>query len=329
MAETSLELVGVGSPIIDFLAHVDDAFLETIDGEKGGMVLVDDETITGILARIAGPVAQAPGGSSGNTTFTAARLGLKAAFVGKVGAGQGGEFYRRRFEELGGDASRFLVGELPNGRCLSLITPDAKRTMRTHLGAAMTLRPEEITVERFAGARHVHIEGYLLFNHDLMMAVLRAAKSAGCTISLDLASFEVVEAARAFLPALLEEFVDLVFANEDEAARIVGDAGDFPAMARALARWCRIAVVKLGAEGSLVAEGDAITTIAPVRVAEAVDTTGAGDAFGAGFLFGWLRGRDLATCGRMGSELGAAVVQVDGAEIPADEWEAVAARVLA
>ena len=110
MAETSLELIGVGSPIIDFLAHVDDAFLETVDGEKGGMVLVEDETITEILARIAGPVAQAPGGSSGNTTFTAARLGLKAAFVGKIGPGQGGEFYKRRFAELGGDSSRFLIG---------------------------------------------------------------------------------------------------------------------------------------------------------------------------------------------------------------------------
>src|SRR5699024_9138203 len=127
--------------------------------------------------------------------------------------------------------SRFLVGDKPTGRCLSLITPDSKRTMRTHLGAALTLNPHDITPELFEGARHVHIEGYLLFNRDLMMAVLKSVRAAGCTVSLDLASFEVVEACKTDLPGILREYVDIVFGNEEECARLLGEEMDFSTMA--------------------------------------------------------------------------------------------------
>lgn len=326
MTAPTHDLIGVGSPIIDYLAHIDDAFLSTVEGEKGGMVLVENAMITEALSRVPGGVARSPGGSSGNTTFAAARLGLRAAFVGKVGADAEGDYYRARFEEWGGDAGRFLVGDVATGRCLSLITPDAKRTMRTHLGAAMTLAPDEISRASFAGARHIHIEGYLLFNYDLMMSVLRSAQAVGCTVSLDLASFEVVQAAKAFLPALLEEYIDVVFANEDEAASLLGDDLDFPGMARKLAQWCSVAVVKLGADGSLIAHENILHTVAPVKVEHVLDTTGAGDAFGAGFLYGWLREKPLPECGRLGSELGAAVVQIDGAEIPEDRWQALLPR---
>lgn len=326
MSNETYDLIGVGSPVNDYLAHVDDAFLETIEGEKGGMVLVEDEAITEMLARTLSEITQAPGGSAGNTAFTAARLGLKTAFVGKIGPDRGGEFYRRRFSELGGDTSRFLVGDRPTGRCLSLITPDSKRTMRTHLGAALTLDPHDITPALFEGARHTHIEGYLLFNYELMMAVLKSARAAGCTVSLDLASFEVVEATKSFLPELLQEYVDVVFGNEEECTRLLGAENDFPDMARTLAGWCDVAAVKLGPAGSLVASGDKVETVAPIRV-HAIDTTGAGDVWASGFLYGWLNGRDLATCGRFGSILGAAIVQVDGAELPQEAWERVAAEI--
>lgn len=327
MSEKSFDLIGVGSPIIDYLAHVDDSFLETVDGEKGGMVLVEDEAISSMLARIPSEVKQAAGGSAGNTTFSAARLGLRSAFVGKVGPDRAGDYYRQRFEQFGGDTSRFLVGDRPSGRCLSLITPDSKRTMRTHLGAAMTLSPGEIKSSLFSGARHVHIEGYLLFNYDLMMAVLKAARAAGCTISLDLASFEVVDAAKNYLPEILREYVHIVFGNEEECIHLLGEGIDFPTMARTLAGWCDIAAVKLGADGSLIASGEQLETVAPVRVAHPLDTTGAGDVWAAGFLYGWLRGRDLATCGRYGSLMGAAIVQVDGAELPQDHWDRVATAI--
>ncbi len=326
MSEYTFDLIGVGSPIIDYLAHVEEAFLDTIEGDKGGMVLVEDEAISQMLARIPGEVKQAAGGSAGNTAFTAARLGLKTAFVGKIGPDRGGDYYRSRFEEFGGDASRFITGDRPTGRCLSLITPDSKRTMRTHLGAALTLAPQDITADLFAGARHAHIEGYLLFNYDLMMAVLKSARAAGCTISLDLASFEVVEASKRFLPELLREYVDIVFGNEDECARLLGDQADYSAMARTLAGWCQIAAVKLGPEGSLIAHGDHLETIAPVRVEKPLDTTAAGDVWASGFLYGWLRGKNLSTCGRYASIMGAAIVQVDGGDLPQDRWEATLAQ---
>lgn len=321
MDDQTIDLIGVGSPIVDTLARVDESFLDTVRGEKGGMVLVGAEEMGEMLSRLPSPPEEAPGGAAGNTTFGAARLGLRTAFLGKVGNDVAGHFYTERFESLGGDGSRLIRGTGPNGRCLSLITPDGARTMRTNLGAAATLRPEEITVEAFAGCRHAHIEGYLLFNDALMQAVLDAAKSAGCTISLDLGSFEVVRAAGKRLEHILREYVEIVFANEDEAATLLGGAGDHAAMAHELARFCPIAALKVGSAGALiVGRDDILHPIAAFPVPEVIDTTGAGDLWAAGFLFGWLRGKDLATCGHFGSFLGAEVVQVLGTVLPEDRW---------
>jgi len=324
--EKTIELLGVGSPIIDTLAHVDDAFIEGIDGDKGGMVLVSAEGIQGLIGQLPGNSVQVPGGSAGNTAFTAARLGVKTSFLGKIGNDDGGAYYRSAFEAMGGDGSRFVVGDVANGRCLSLITPDSSRTMRTDLGAAMTLRPDEIGVEMFRGVRHAHIEGYLLFNRDLMMAVLNGARDAGCTISLDLASFEVVEASKDYLPEILKTYVTVVFGNEDECRQLFGVEVPFEAMAKQLGDWCEVGVVKLGAEGSLISDGDELIRVDPIRGVQAIDTTGAGDLWASGFLYGWLRGRNLADCGRFGSVLGAEIVQVVGATIPDERWASVVDR---
>ena len=185
-----------------------------------------------------------------------------------------------------------LKGDIPNGQCLSLITPDGARTMRTNLGAAATLAPEEITPAAFAGCRHAYIEGYLLFNDALMQAVLEAAKTAGCSISLDLGSFEVVRAAGKRLAHILREYVDILFANEDEAAMLLGGASDHATMARKLGEYCPIAALKVGAAGALIVDQENILhPIAPFPVAQVVDTTGAGDFWAAGFLRGYLRGK--------------------------------------
>ncbi len=323
MAASTIDLIGVGSPIVDALARVDEGFLGTIGGEKGGMVLVEADTIAGMLARLPEHPQEAAGGSAGNTTFTAARLGLKTAFLGKLGNDVSGRFFAESFRKLGGDDSRFLHGEVANARCLSLITPDSARTLRTCLGAAATLEPEEITEAAFRGCRHAHIEGYLLFNEALMRAVLEAAKAAGCTISLDLGSFEVVRAAGNQLEGLLREYVDVLFANEDEAAAMPGNEGDFADMARRITGFCQIAVVKLGPVGSIIAEaGGDLHRIRAVPAEKVIDTTGAGDAWAAGFLYGWLNDQDLPTCGQLGSILGAEVVQSVGASISPDRWPA-------
>lgn len=316
------QLIGVGSPIVDTLVQVSEPFVAGIDGAKGGMELVNSAGMSVLLAEVEqagfGSV-QVPGGSAGNTVVTAARLGLRCSFVGKLGNDAGAHVYRDAFAAYGIDVSRFKQAALPNARCLSLITPDGERTMRTDLGAAMTLAPEEITVADFADAAHVHIEGYLLFNRALALAVLKAAKAAGCTVSLDLASFEVVGAAQAILPDLLRDYVDIVFANEDEARAFTGLGEAYEQMVEQLAQLCAIAVVKLGKDGSLIRSAGVTHRIAPQYVEHPLDTTGAGDIWAAGFLYGYLNGKDLPACGRLGSLLGAEVVQVLGATVPEEK----------
>ncbi len=316
-------IIGVGSPIVDAIAQIEDSFLQHVEGDKGGMVLVDADTIDSLLQKIPGTAVKTPGGSAGNTLFALARMGATTAFVGKTGNCENGNFYRERFTTLGGDSSRFKTGEVANGQCLSLVTPDGERTMRTHLGAAMSLAPHEVTAADFAGCHHAHIEGYLLFNHDLMMAVLNAAKEAGCSISLDLASFEVVNATKHILPDILRDYVDIVFANEEEGHAFTDLGDDYEAMTRQLATHCEIAVVKVGARGSYIGQGDSVKKADPVPAAQVIDTTGAGDLWAAGFLYGWSRQRELLECAKIGSILGAAVVQQQGSVLPESVWEEI------
>lgn len=319
--QQKISILGVGSPIVDTIALVDEHFISQIDGEKGGMVLVDAAAIAEIIQKLPTAGLTAPGGSAGNTTFALARMGTTTTFLGKTGnCGQGG-FYRDGFAKLGGNASRFKIGEIPNGHCISLVTPDGERTMRTDLGAAMTLTPEEISVRDFEGISHAHIEGYLLFNEALMRKVLSSAKEAGCSISLDMASFEVVNATKSILPEILRDYVDIVFANEEEGEAFTGISDDYPAMALRLSELADIAAVKVGAHGSYIAHKGKVERIEPMHAARVVDTTGAGDLWAAGFLYGWSQQRPLAECGQIGSILGSAVVQEQGSVLPEHVWD--------
>ena len=321
MPSPSFELIGIGNPIMDLLAHVDDAFLHAhVAGAKGGMVLVDDQDIAALVAKLSTQLAVTPGGSAANAVLGATKLGLKTTFLGKIGGDVTASDYRTNFTAAGGDGSRFKHAALPNGRCLSLVTPDGQRTMRTHLGAAMTLSPDEITAADFAGAKHAHIEGYLLFNPALADKVARTARAAGCTLSLELSSFEVVNVARDWILAQLKEGVDIVFANEDEARALFQQDATYDAYARQLAGFGGIAAVKIGKDGAWVAQGSALHRIAPVKAARVVDTTGAGDAWAGGFLYGHLRGMSLAGAGALGSALGAECVQHLGPAIPEMHW---------
>ncbi|ADE54130.1 adenosine kinase [Coraliomargarita akajimensis] len=325
--QADFKIIGVGSPIVDAIAQVNDSFLEMIDGDKGGMVLVDATTIEQLIRQLPSDPIQAPGGSAGNTAFALAHLGTQSALLGKTGNCEMGAFYRNAFQTIGGDSSRFKIGDTANGQCLSLVTPDSERTLRTNLGAAMTLAPEEISSADFAGCHHAHIEGYLLFNEALMMRVLDAAKEAGCSISLDLASFEVVNATKAVLPNLLRDYVDIVFANEEEADAFTGLGDDYAAMAKALSEYCDIAAVKIGAKGSYLAQGATVLKAEPVLADNVIDTTAAGDFWAAGFLYGWSRRLELLDCARIGSILGAAVVQEQGSLLPDQVWDQIRQQV--
>ena len=317
-----LKVLGAGSPIVDILVNVGEAYVASIPGEKGGMELVSSDALETLLGNSGAVPVKAAGGSAGNTIFGLARLGMPTAFLGKVGADVDGDFYRSQFKSFGGDTASFRVSEtVHTGRCLSLVTPDSERTMRTDLGAAATLELDEVTPEMFAGVTHVHIEGYLLFAEPLFNKIITTAKAAGCTTSVDIASFEIVRIHRGQFPQILSEYVDIVFANEDESREFCGSDNPDDGIA-ALGQYCETAVVKLGAEGSIIKHGDEIVRVKADKV-KAVDTTGAGDLWHAGFLYGFLNGKDLATCGRFGSMLGAAVVQVMGAAIPDEKWDEI------
>lgn len=321
------KVIGVGAPIVDLLARVPEAFLAGVPGEKGGMLMVSPDEQRALVESLPEPPARAPGGAAANTISALAKLGLPVAFVGKLGGDADGDYYLDAFAACGGDTSRFKrAPESHTARCLSMITPDAARTMRTDLGASLLLRPEELGPADFAGCTHAFIEGYLLFNPPLAEAALRAAKEAGCTVSLDMGSFEIVRAFRDTLPGLLDRYVDAVFANEDEAREFIGR--DDPAAALdAFSAHCGTVAVKLGAEGAWVRDRGETVRVAPEPVDRAVDSTGAGDCWAAGFLYGWLQGWPAARCGGLASLLGAETVKCLGAQPDADGWARIHARI--
>ncbi len=326
---STFDLLGVGSPIMDLTAHVPEAFLATVRGDKGGMVLVDAAEMEGIVARLPAPPALENGGSAANVTRAAARLGLRTAFLGKLGSDSTAETYRAQAADAGIDLSRYKSAPgLPNARCLALITPDAARTMRTDLGAALTLSPDEITPADFAGVRHVHIEGYLVFNPSLADAVLARARASGATVSLDFASFDVIRHTRDWLLAQLRAGgIRIAFANEDEIRALYPENQDedYPALARRLAAESPglVAIVKVGKDGAWLAHDGALHRIAPVPADRVIDTNGAGDSFAGGFLHGFLHGWPLPACGALASAVGGECVRHSGPAIPAGRWPAL------
>lgn len=327
----SFDIIGFGSPIMDLVASVPESFLATVRGEKGGMVMVDAEEMAGIVKRLPEPPAMTPGGSAANTLFNIARLGLRTALVGKTGNDEIGQMYLQRFAQAGVDVSRCIRGDLPNARCLILTTPDAERTMRTNLGAAMTHSPAEVSAASFAGADLVYLEGYVIFNRALAQATVDAARQAGARVALSLASFEVVRAGRDWLLAQIDQGLAAVFANEDEARALYPDLRaetpeDFAAHAQRLAAKGGLAALTLGKAGAWVAHGKTLHRIEPVVVSDAVDTNGAGDAWAAGFLAAWLGGASPDAAGQVGSWLGAQTVRNRGPIIPDSAWPAVVAK---
>lgn len=316
-------ILGVGSPMMDLLARVSDSFLKGISGAKGGMEWVSPDEMNEIIARLDEPPHRAPGGSAANTVCALARLGMPVALLGKMGLDAEADAYKEAFLELGGSATCFkYTDERVTGRCLSLITPDGERTMRTDLGAAMLIGIDDVSPPDFADCRHVHVEGYGLYNPEFVSHVLKTAKACGCTVSLDLGSFEVVRGVRSLLPELLRDYVDIVFANEDEA-RAFCDAEDPERALDAFVEYCDLAAVKLGAKGAWVQSGADRVRVEAVPVAKVVDTTGAGDCWAAGVLYGHLNGMALEESGRLASLIGAETVSCLGASPDEEGWRRI------
>jgi sugar/nucleoside kinase (ribokinase family) len=314
-------IVGVGSALVDILIHEDDEFIAKTGAEKGGMTLVDNTWIERTLAMGSGKAAVVAGGSACNTIVGVGKLGGLARFVGKCGNDPYGRKYEKDLEKQNVEPA-LLQSDSPTGRVLSVITPDAQRTMFTYLGASAELRPKDITADIFANAAVVHIEGYLLFNPDLMQTSLEAAKSAGALVSMDLASFTVVEQFLDLLEKLVVDYVDILITNEDEARAFTGHSDEDLAL-KDLAGKAKIAVLKIGPRGSHVTCAGETIRIQPLGNERALDTTGAGDLWAAGFLFGLVQGYPMEKCGQLGSACGYEVCRVNGAHIPEEGWNRI------
>ena len=320
-ADDARLVVGVGSALVDILAHESDDFLQQAGAVKGGMTYVERDHIDQTLTRTSAKPRIVPGGSACNTAVGIGKLGGHARFVGKSGSGEMGRLLETDLRSNGVDPVLFK-SDSPTGRVLSIITPDAQRSMLTFLGAASESRPEEVLSGCLEGAAIVHVEGYLLFNPDLIRSTLQAARAAGARISLDLASYNVVESSLKLLDTLVDDYVDILIANEDEARSFTGHDDERRAVA-ALAERAEIAVLKVGARGSHIAASGKIHRIAPQGSGTAVDTTGAGDLWASGFLYGLVNGYCLEHCGQLGSACGYEVCQVVGAAIPDAGWERI------
>ena len=318
------KILGVGSPLVDLLINVDDAFLkEHVSGAKGGMEMVEPELIRSLVEKAGVKAEQAPGGSAGNTIFALAKMGVSCAMLGKLGEDAFGDFYRSEFKKNGGSDAYFIAtSDAPTGKCLSIVTPDAERTMRSALGASLLLQKEEIEKVDFSPFDLVYIEGYMLFS-PVFDTLIRRAKAAGCRIGFDLASFEVVGIFKEkLLSDILPNYVDLLFANEEEASALLGELPP-EEMADRLSRICEIAVVKSGVRGSIAVRGGEKAFVPAFVVEHPVDTTAAGDLYAAGFIRGLAAGAPLSKCGAVGSRISSEVVKVFGSVLGKEAWDKV------
>ncbi len=314
-------VIGIGNALTDMLVNLkSDAVLDEFGLAKGSMSLVDTALQTKISKSVAGlPYSLSLGGSAGNTIRAMARLGCDVGFIGKVGEDTTGDFFIQALENL---HVRPVVsrGVERSGKCVSLISPDGERTMVTYLGAALELSAVEIDPAIFEGYDCLYIEGYLVQNHELILTAARTAKECGLEVAIDLASFNVVAENLAFLHRLVADYVDIVFANEDEARTFTGEAEPLNALQR-ISEMASLTIVKIGTKGALIKQGNEVVHVGIMAAAKRVDTTGAGDFYAAGFLAGMCEGLTLRQCGTIGAITAGKVIEVVGTTFGEEAWE--------
>ena len=325
-SENRSVVVGIGSALVDILLTESESFARSSGAQIGGMKLVDNSFIPAILKKTSKKPAIVPGGSACNTILGIGRLGAPARFIGKRGTDEWGELFEKGLRNHNVEPVLFTSGT-PTGHVLSIITPDAQRSMLTYLGASAETKPSEITPAHFKNAALIHLEGYLLFNKELMLAALRAAKSSGAKISLDMASYTVVESSIDLLRTIIKDYIDIIIANEDEARVFTGFSDERKAVA-ALSENVDIAVVKMGGRGSLISHNGVVKHVAAHGGgAPVLDTTGAGDLWAAGFLYGLTQGFSIEKSGEIASACGYEVCKVVGATIPEEGWRRIKASI--
>ena len=322
----NFDVFGIENPLVDLLAQVPDSFLEMLDLEKDKMVLVDLDRHEALMKALDGvSVHPEPGGSCANTLFGIAQLGGKAAYCGKVGADEHGQVYIEKLEAAGVRSFIQVDEDTLTGSSLILVTPDGARTMNTFLGACQTLTAADIPLDQLKASRMLYITGYLWDTPNQQEAAtlaLKTAKGADVQVAMSLADPFCVDRHSADFVSILKNYVNLVFANRDEALALTGTDNAHQA-GRLLKEWCGGAVITLGANGALVQDDGQSAYLDPFPV-RPVDTTGAGDAFAAGYLHGHLSGASLLQKGRLGSYFASLVIQRMGPRLQHDVRAALA-----
>ncbi|HHN48081.1 MAG TPA: adenosine kinase, partial [Bacteroidales bacterium] len=287
---------------------------------KGSMLHVERKIIDELLTKTGGLQQQiTSGGSAANAIHGLARLGNATAFIGKTGPDNLGKIF---YDDMvsSGIEPKLILSTTETGSAVAFISPDSERSFAVYLGAALELSASDLTAEHFRSYDVLHIEGYLVQNHELIETAVKLAKQAGLKVSLDLASYNVVEGNLGFLKRIVNDHVDIVFANEEEALAFT--AFEPEKAVAALSQFCEIAVVKTGPKGSLIQSDHELhrIEIIPTKV---IDTTGAGDLYAAGFLHGLLNGLPLNKCGMAGAILAGNVIRYVGAKIPDEAWPGI------
>lgn len=315
------KVLGLGNALTDVLLQVSDDDLRELGLPKGSMNLISMEQWEQIQVRFASVRKRmVAGGSASNTISTIASLGGKAAFIGKIGNDEVGTFYREDLIKNGVNPILLTSEDKMSGCSIVLITPDGERTFATYLGAAADLQPDDIRKEAFTGYDIFHIEGYLVQNHELIEKAIRLAKESGCLVSLDLASYNVVNENHFFLKELAKKYVDIIFANEDESFAYT-HLNPEESVAK-MAEQCDIAIVKVGKRGSYVQQGSQRYHIGAITTA-CTDSTGAGDLYAGGFLHALSDGFDMRRCGEIGTIAAGRVVEIIGTKLSEDTWDEI------
>jgi sugar/nucleoside kinase (ribokinase family) len=307
------KILGIGNALVDVLVEINDESIFNKFGlKKGGMEMISADLKNEIHKEIKGfKQTVVSGGSTSNTIYGLAQLGAPAGYIGKIGNDEIGVFFKKDMEKIGVKTYLTYSG-IDTGIATTFISQDGERTFATYLGAAATQVPEELSEQIFSQYDIIHVEGYLIFNRDLILNICKLAKKCGLKISMDMASYNLVEVMHPLVNELLRDYVDIIFANEEEAFAFTGKK-ECEAL-EVLSSYCPVSVVKLGAEGSL-AKINGETTIIPAVKAQCKDTTGAGDIFGSGFLYGLTNDYSITETGGLASKLGAKCVETIGARI--------------
>ena len=316
-------VIGIGNALTDMLVNLrSDEVLEKFDLPRGSMSLVNSEQQKEISKSVSGlPYTLSLGGSADNTIRAMARLGCQVGFIGKVGRDSTGDFFESALDNLG--IQPFILrGEERSGKCVSLVSPDGERTLVTHLGAAVEMKAEDLSPAIFEGYDCLYVEGYLVQDHNLIRGAIRMAKELGLKVAIDLASFNVVEENLEFLREVVSEYVDIVFANEDEARVFSGEEEPVNAL-QYISTMCDLVIVKIGMRGALIKQGGEVSHVGIMAAAKRVDTTGAGDFYAAGFMAGMCEGLSLRQCGTIGSITAGKVIEIVGTTPTEEAWEDV------